>query len=33
VLLANRVHPSRDNEAHRAFRPMVHDVVMETLTR
>lgn len=29
VLLANRVHPSRDNEAFRTVRPGVHDAVVE----
>jgi CubicO group peptidase (beta-lactamase class C family) len=29
VLLTNRVHPTRTNEAIRAFRPRVHDAVME----
>jgi len=32
VLLANRVHPTRDNEAFKKFRPLVHDIVMEALT-
>ena len=27
VLLTNRVHPSRKNDAIRAFRPMIHDLV------
>lgn len=31
VLLTNRVHPSRDNTAIRAFRPIVHDAVMDAL--
>ncbi|MFZ2448129.1 MAG: serine hydrolase domain-containing protein [Syntrophobacteraceae bacterium] len=31
VLLANRVHPSRENEAFKKFRPIVHDIVMEAL--
>jgi CubicO group peptidase (beta-lactamase class C family) len=31
ILLTNRVHPSRDNEKIRDFRPILHDVVMETL--
>lgn len=31
VLLTNRVHPSRDNVMIRAFRPMIHDVVMNRL--
>jgi CubicO group peptidase (beta-lactamase class C family) len=31
VLLTNRVHPSADNTAIRAFRPGIHDLVVETL--
>jgi len=31
ILLTNRVHPSRDNEKIRDFRPILHDTVMETL--
>ena len=31
VLLTNRVHPSRDNDAIRQFRPLVHDAAMEAL--
>jgi hypothetical protein len=31
VLLTNRVHPSRDNLRIRAFRPAIHDAVMEVL--
>ena len=31
VLLTNRVHPSRENTAIRAFRPVIHDAVMRTL--
>lgn len=31
VLLTNRVHPSRDNELIRAFRPRFHDVVAEAM--
>ncbi len=33
VLLSNRVHPSRENDAHRAFRPLMHDIVMEALVQ
>ena len=29
ALLANRVHPTRDNEAFKAFRPRIHDEVMK----
>jgi len=31
ILLTNRVHPRRDNEKIRDFRPILHDVVMTTL--
>ncbi len=31
VLLTNRVHPNRDNEAIKTFRPILHDAVMECL--
>ncbi len=31
VLLTNRVHPSRQNDAIRQFRPLVHDIIMEAL--
>jgi CubicO group peptidase (beta-lactamase class C family) len=31
VLLTNRVHPTRDNEAIKVFRPQLHDAVMESL--
>lgn len=31
VLLTNRVHPSRSNDRIRAFRPLIHDTVMEKL--
>lgn len=31
VLLTNRVHPTRDNETIRQFRPLFHDVVIESL--
>ncbi len=33
VLLTNRVHPTRANEAIREVRPAVHDAVMEALAR
>jgi CubicO group peptidase (beta-lactamase class C family) len=33
VLLTNRVHPTRSNEAIRAIRPKVHDAVIEGLER
>jgi CubicO group peptidase (beta-lactamase class C family) len=31
ILLSNRVHPSRDNERIKNFRPQVHDAVMTSL--
>jgi CubicO group peptidase (beta-lactamase class C family) len=31
ILLTNRVHPSRDNDAIREFRPMIHDRINEAL--
>ena len=31
VLLTNRVHPRRNDERIKAFRPVLHDLVMETL--
>jgi CubicO group peptidase (beta-lactamase class C family) len=31
ILLTNRVHPTRDNQAIRAFRPRLHDAVMESI--
>lgn len=31
VLLTNRVHPSRDNDAIKQFRPLLHDTVVEQL--
>jgi CubicO group peptidase (beta-lactamase class C family) len=31
ILLTNRIHPSRDNVRIRAFRPQLHDAVMEEL--
>ncbi|MBW1996836.1 MAG: serine hydrolase [Deltaproteobacteria bacterium] len=31
ILLTNRVHPARDNEKIREFRPLLHDTVMEIL--
>jgi CubicO group peptidase (beta-lactamase class C family) len=32
TLLSNRVHPSRDNTAIHQFRPLIHDLVYETLS-
>ena len=31
ILLTNRVHPSRDNTAIKAFRPKLHDTIMQCL--
>jgi len=31
VLLSNRIHPTRDNERIKDFRPLLHDAVMEAL--
>jgi CubicO group peptidase (beta-lactamase class C family) len=31
ILLSNRVHPSRDNEQIRAFRPHIHDLIVKAL--
>lgn len=31
ILLTNRVHPSRENEAIKKFRPAIHDAVMEKI--
>jgi CubicO group peptidase (beta-lactamase class C family) len=33
VLLTNRVHPTRENDAIRGIRPLVHDAVVEALAR
>jgi|WetSurMetagenome_2_1015567.scaffolds.fasta_scaffold09019_6 serine-type D-Ala-D-Ala carboxypeptidase len=30
ILLTNRVHPTRDNERLKSFRPLLHNLVMET---
>ncbi len=30
-ILTNRVHPSRDNQAIREFRPRIHDLIMEAI--
>ncbi|MGA3083227.1 MAG: serine hydrolase domain-containing protein [Thermodesulfobacteriota bacterium] len=32
VLLTNRVHPSRDNEKIKPFRPLIHDLVFQEMT-
>jgi len=31
VLLTNRVHPTRDNERIKKFRPELHDTVMNAI--
>jgi CubicO group peptidase (beta-lactamase class C family) len=31
TILTNRVHPSRDNQAIREFRPQIHDLIMEAI--
>ncbi len=31
ILLTNRVHPSRDNDAIRTFRPFIHDLIVEAI--
>ncbi len=31
TILSNRVHPSRDNQAIREFRPKIHDLIMEAI--
>ena len=31
IFLTNRVHPTRDNQKIREFRPIIHDVIMERL--
>ncbi len=31
ILLTNRIHPSRDNNKIKAFRPKLHDVIMERI--
>ncbi len=33
ILLSNRVHPTRNNQKIREFRPKIHDVIVETLFR
>ena len=33
ILLTNRVHPSRENEGIKKFRPILHDTVRETMAR
>jgi serine-type D-Ala-D-Ala carboxypeptidase len=31
ILLSNRVHPSRDNEQIKAFRPLIHDLIVKAV--
>jgi CubicO group peptidase (beta-lactamase class C family) len=31
ILLSNRIHPSRENEKIKAFRPLIHDLVLEAV--
>jgi CubicO group peptidase (beta-lactamase class C family) len=31
ILLTNRIHPTRQNEGIREFRPLVHDIIMEAI--
>ena len=33
ILLTNRVHPSRNNNKIKAFRPKLHDMVMKNLIK
>ena len=33
VLLTNRIHPSRENEQIKSFRPHLHDIVMDSIFR
>ncbi len=33
ILLANRIHPGRDNERIKTFRPLLHDTIMESISR
>ena len=33
ILLTNRIHPNRENERIKAFRPLLHDRVMESILR
>ncbi|MBW2571458.1 MAG: serine hydrolase, partial [Deltaproteobacteria bacterium] len=32
ILLTNRIHPSRDNNRIKAFRPKLHDAVIENVS-
>jgi hypothetical protein len=31
ILLTNRVHPTRENEKIKTFRPVLHDLIMKEL--
>jgi CubicO group peptidase (beta-lactamase class C family) len=31
VLLTNRIHPNRENEQIKSFRPLLHDIVMDSI--
>jgi len=33
ILLTNRIHPSRDNQKIRSFRPIIHDLIMYPLVQ
>jgi hypothetical protein len=33
ILLTNRVHPTRDNERIKKFRPELHDAVMNAIAQ
>ncbi|MCK4727395.1 MAG: serine hydrolase, partial [Desulfobacterales bacterium] len=33
ILLTNRIHPNRENERIKAFRPLLHDTVMNSMLR
>jgi len=33
VLLTNRIHPNRENEQIKSFRPLLHDIVMDSILR
>jgi hypothetical protein len=33
VLLTNRIHPTRENEKIKEFRPLLHDTVMDAMGR
>lgn len=33
ILLTNRIHPNRENERIKVFRPLLHDIVMDSILR